>query len=275
MSRACTLEGEIARKNRELYDETSGPVWQLAVYEPVHGGWEFINLGGRAILDELAGRAGLGPGDSVVELCSGQGATCRYLAGRYGCDVTGVEMNPRQVERARRRLGEEAPGVAARVRFVESDVLAWRPERAFDAALSIDSMMLIGDVPGALANAHAALRPGGRLLVVTIAAGPRVDEELRRLAWETDGMISLLAAEEHARMMREAGFEGVETEDFTPLAVESSQKMAAALEGRRDELVRAEGEEGYRGWRELGLVYLDAFRDRKLTYQLVGGRRRA
>lgn len=273
MSRACTLEGEIARKNRELYDETSGPVWQLAVYGPVHDGWEFINLGGRVILDELGNRAGLGPGDAVVELCSGQGATCRYLAERFGCDVTGVEMNPRQVERARRRLAEGPAGAAARVRFVEADVLGWREPGAFDAAVSLDSMMLIGDVPRALANARASLRPGGRLMVVTIAAGPRLDEGLRRLAWETDGMVSLLAAEDYAGLFREAGFERVETVDFTPLAVESSLKMAEALEGRRDELVRAEGEEGYRGWRELGQVYLDAFRERKLTYQLIAGRR--
>ena len=46
--------GEVLQKNREIYSETSSPVWYLAVYGPAHDGWEFINLGGRQVLDRLA-----------------------------------------------------------------------------------------------------------------------------------------------------------------------------------------------------------------------------
>jgi cyclopropane fatty-acyl-phospholipid synthase-like methyltransferase len=272
MLSAQGISEEIARKNSELYDETSGPLWHLAVYEPVHDGWEFINLGGKPMLDAIARRAKLKPGQAVLEMCSGQGATCRFLAERYGCEVTGVEMNPRQVERARMRLSEVSSAIAGRVRIVEGNVLDWRSPQPFDAVVSIDSTMLIEDLPRVIDNAYQSLRPGGSLSVATIVAGSQIDKEFRRFAWEADGMISLFTTEEYRGMFRAAEFTQIESEDFTHLAVESSLKIAEALEECEDRIVRAEGEEVYRGWVEVGQIYLNAFREGKLGYQLIAGR---
>jgi sarcosine/dimethylglycine N-methyltransferase len=263
----------VARKNSELYDETSGPVWQRAVYEPVHDGWEFINLGGQRLLDTIAQCINLGTGHEVLEMCSGLGATCRYLAERYGCKVTGIEMNPRQVEGARARLSEVAPHVAQRICIIENNVLDWRASRRYDAVISLDSLMLIANLPRVIENSYHSLRPGGLLQVATIVAESSLDDDLRKFAWEMDGMISLSTVEEYQEILQAAGFVEIEFRDFTHLAIESSLKIAAALERNKDEIVRAQGETVYQGWFDVGSVYLSAFREGKLGYQLIAGRR--
>lgn len=273
MFQAKASAAEIAAKNSELYDETSGPIWELGVYGPVHDGWEFINLGGHRLLELLVDRSGLGPGASAVELCCGQGATCRLLAERHGWRVTGVEMNPRQVERARAALDGLDPQVARRVEIVEADALAWRPREPCAAVFSLDSMMLIPDPGAFLTTARKALAPGGLLLVSTLVAGPEIDDRMRRFVWEIDGMITLPSPEELREQAAAAGFADATVEDLTGLAIESSERILTGLEAAREEIVRIEGEDGFRGWHEGGKVYLDAFRDGRLGYSLLTGGR--
>lgn len=50
--------------------------------------------------DALAARAGIGKGTRVVDFCAGIGGPSRYLAHRYGADVTGIELTPVRVKGA-------------------------------------------------------------------------------------------------------------------------------------------------------------------------------
>lgn len=286
----------IRRKNAEIYDDTSGVVWRLAVY-PVHDGWEFINLGGAELLDRIAAGAGMsstnGTGASAagmsdtgtntgtpretraLELCSGQGAACRYLASRYGWIVDGVEMNAGQVARARQRLDETDVAIASRVRILQDDVLRFTPTRPYDIVYSLDSLMLIPDVPAALRVAASALSNGGELAFATIAAGAAIDEPMRRFAWECDGMITLATADEYRTWLAEAGFTDIRVEDSTDLAVRRSVELEQAILQHREPIVRAESEPVFRGWIDVGAIYLDALESRKLSYPLIRARRPA
>ena len=46
-----------------------------------------------------------------------------------------------------------------------------------------------------------------------------------------------------------------------------------ALEENRDEISGSQGEEVYKGWVDVGQIYLSAFREGKLGYQLFTARR--
>lgn len=272
---AATAE-DLERKNREVYDDVTGPVWRLAVYDALHEGWELIDLGGLHVLDEIARRADLGPGLAALELGSGQGAGCRYLAERWGCEVTGVERNPRQMDRARAlldKLARRDPGAASRVRLIEEDAIQWRPDRLYDVVYSVDAFMLIADLAMLLRKACEALQPGGRLLASAILAGPNLDEPLRRFVWEVDGMINLPSAAEYREILAASGLRDAVVEDLTPLAIESSERMAAALERHARKIVASHGQDVYCGWTSVGEIYLSAFRERKLTYQFLDARR--
>ncbi|HSR53285.1 MAG TPA: methyltransferase domain-containing protein [Acidobacteriota bacterium] len=264
---------QLLEKNHELYDDTSGPIWETVVYRELHGGWDFINLGGRALLDRMAGRAGLGPEKAAAELCCGRAATCRYLAQRFGCRMTGVELNAGQLAQARSGLAQLPDQVARRIHLVQSDILGWRPDRAYDAAISIDSLMLIADLEGFFKVAYDCLGPGGHLLVAVILGGPEIDERYRRFLWEADGMVSLPQPEGYRQLLKERGFERIDLRDMTSTAVDSSAKMLEALGAHEQDIIKTCGQSGYDGWAQAGRIYLQAFEKGKLGYWLLHARR--
>ena len=79
------------------------------------------HYGGLAATDELARGAQVGNGSRVADFCAGLGGTVRYLAHKYGADVTGIELTPARVSGAQeltRRVGLD--GTA---RIVEGNVM--------------------------------------------------------------------------------------------------------------------------------------------------------
>jgi cyclopropane fatty-acyl-phospholipid synthase-like methyltransferase len=262
---------EVESKNREIYDDTSSPVWQLAIYRTVHHNWEFINLGGAAILDRISALTQLDRNMAVAEFCAGQGAVCRYLAEHYGCGITGVEWNPNQVSVARRLNAKLNRECAAKVEIVESNCQSWRPIEPVDLVISVDSMMLMPDLPAVLENAAACLKPGGQLAIATLGAGERITEETRRIAWEIDGMASLYHCREYAELLDGAGFNQMIVTDITDIAINTSEQIARALLEHEHEIKQQEGKEVFQGWLDVGRWYLAAFTSRSLSYLLVTG----
>src|SRR6201989_3511173 len=66
------------------------------------------HYGGLAANDALAQRAAIGNGTRVADFCAGLGGPARYLAHRYGADVTGIALTPARVKGAQeltRRVG--------------------------------------------------------------------------------------------------------------------------------------------------------------------------
>ncbi len=104
----------------------------------------------------------LRPGTPVLELGCGTGSMTKLLLDA-GADVTAVELSPHMLERARRK--------AKGARFVAGDLLSYKPERPFSRVLL--SFVLHEMTPEiraqALATAHRALAPGGRLTVLDFA----------------------------------------------------------------------------------------------------------
>ncbi|MEW9550785.1 class I SAM-dependent methyltransferase [Nonomuraea sp. NPDC050783] len=96
----------------------------------------------------------------VLDLGCGTGSLALLLAGD-GHDVTGVDLAPRMVARAREKLaGTDA-------RFLVDD--ASRPpvgDRRFDVVLARHLLWALPEPEAALARWCALLRPGGRLVLV-------------------------------------------------------------------------------------------------------------
>jgi SAM-dependent methyltransferase len=192
-------------KNREIYDHADDEIWRRAVYQPVHDGWHFANIGGRKFLDFIGADACLGPESQVLDLCCGSGAAARYLAERFGSAVTGLDINESQVERARRR----AQGMS-QLRFLQADAGAWHPDRRYDLVFALDSLTLIADLPGLFGTCRAALRPGGRLAVAEVVASAGLSDEMRAFALAEDGAITLVTADQLGAVIEAAGFGNVE-----------------------------------------------------------------
>lgn len=116
----------------------------------------------RAWKRQLVKLVGIGPGDRVLDLCTGTGdlAVLAARAADPGGHVTAVDFSPEMLERARRR---HAPS-PANIEWKRADALFLPFDDAtFDAALVGFGLRNVSDLDRALRELHRVLRPGGRL----------------------------------------------------------------------------------------------------------------
>ena len=264
-------DAELLEKNR-IYDEAASALWRTVVYEPVHDGWEFTNMGGRAILDYVGEFAEASAGKRVLELCSGLGATCRYLAEKFDCHVTGIELNRHQIGHALQRVARD-PWLAEKVEFIESDIRQWNADQLFDVAFTLDSLMLVNSVEEILLKVHSALKPGGVVVLTEMTAGPNVTDELLSFIWRLDGMITVPPPLKYNRMLTAAGFSDIKVTDVTFLAQDCFQLMAGAVQAQKEKLLETIDATEIGNWEKLTEFYLDCFRNEQFSYSRITARR--
>jgi cyclopropane-fatty-acyl-phospholipid synthase len=127
-------------------------------------------------LDMVCRKLSLEPGDKVLDIGSGWGAFAQHAAREYGADVLGITLSPPQAELATQRA--KAAGLGDKVRFEVRDYRDL-PGDEFDAVSSIGMVEHVGsrNIDAYLANLHAILKPGGRLLNHGIARVRHGDPE--------------------------------------------------------------------------------------------------
>lgn len=264
-----------APAQNKIYDTAAGALWHLAVYEPVHEGREFTNMAGAALLDSIGSEFNLGAGHRVLELCSGTGEVCRYLAGRFECQITGIELNAAQLEHARLKHRQLPSSVKRRIRYLRGDVNTWIPDTSYDLVVAVDSLALMNDPGDALAVAHAALRPGGHLVFADILTGRELSDRVRGTAWEYDGIRPLPQPADTAELLSHLGFTDIEYADISPAAVDCFRIISGALTVRRRAIRDVCTQEEYDHWCESTEFYLDSFTRRELSYWRYTARRPA
>ena len=116
----------------------------------------------RRLLDQAA----ICNDDRVLDVGCGTGQTTRDAARAASAGFAlGVDLSSRMLDHARRRAAEEGLSNAT---FVQADAQVHPFEPAsFDVAISRTSAMFFGDHVAAFRNVGSALRPGGRLVLVT------------------------------------------------------------------------------------------------------------
>lgn len=120
--------------------------------------------------DAAIAAAGFAPGESVLDVGCGGGATSRVIARLVGPKgrVLGADISPALVEEARRRAAAEKQG-NVEFRLVDAAKGAL-PAAAFDVLFSRFGVMFFEDPFAAFRNLRAAVRPGGRLAFACWAA---------------------------------------------------------------------------------------------------------
>ncbi len=111
--------------------------------------------------------AGIRSGDRVLDVGVGTG-NAAIEAARRGATVTGIDLTPAQIERARSRCADDGVQVDLRVGNAERlDV----PDASFDVVLSVMGVIFAPDHVRALAEMVRACRPGGTVAVAAWAEG--------------------------------------------------------------------------------------------------------
>lgn len=118
------------------------------------------------------------PGERLLDIGCGFGDMTQQLAGLVGPEglVVGVDAAPRFVEASREDA--DANGVT-NVRFEVADVETTDFDETYDAAYSRFGTMFFANPVAALRRVRAALRPGGRLVMVVWRAKVENDWVMR------------------------------------------------------------------------------------------------
>ncbi len=172
------------------------------------------HYGGLPANDALARRARIGAGARVVDFCAGLGGPARYLAHRFGADVTGIELTSARVRGA--RLLTDLVGLQARVRVVEANVMQVPlADGCADVVVSQEALLHVPDKARALAEAFRILRPGGRIAFTDWVAHRRLSASDAKLMWDGMAVAALYDPRAYAGLLRDAGFINVAVEDLT------------------------------------------------------------
>lgn len=109
---------------------------------------------------DFVAATGIAPGDRVLDVGCGSGNTT-LAAARLGAHALGVDLSSPMLELARTR----SAGVP-NVRFEQADAQT-HPFDEVDVVISRSGVMFFGDPESAFTNLARALRPGGRLVLMT------------------------------------------------------------------------------------------------------------
>jgi SAM-dependent methyltransferase len=200
----------------------------------------------------------------VLDVASGSGGPALYLARKYGCRITGVDINAEGLSTARETA------LAARIvnaRFQSADLDQRLPFDAarFDAIMCIDSINHFRDRLGVFREWHRVLKAGGRILFTdpVVLTGSVSNDELA--ARSNIGFFLFVPPEVTQRFLESAGFHLLRRVDVTGNIELTSGRWRAARERHRDALLHLEGEERFEGLQRFLAAVHKLTRERRLS----------
>ncbi len=176
---------------------------------------DHVHAGGLAATVKLAERLGIQPGQRVLDIGCGLGGPARYIATRFGCTVSGIDITPPFVEAANRLTA--LLRLAGRVVIQQGDALRLPyPDEAFDAVYTQHVTMNVADRPRFFAEAYRVLKAGGFFGLTEHGLGA-TGQPHHPVPWSADGTGAYLVSPAETRTILErTGFRDIVVEDTGP-----------------------------------------------------------
>ncbi len=158
---------------------------------------------GRLATAALAALASIGPQDAVLDAGTGIGGAARFLAAQVGCRVAAVDLTAEYCEAA--AWLNRIVGLDSLIDVTRADVLSLPfADASFDVVLSQHVQMNVADKAGLYREARRVLRPGGRLALWDVTAGPEQPIEFP-VPWAVEPAVSHLVTPERLRAITARG----------------------------------------------------------------------
>jgi ubiquinone/menaquinone biosynthesis C-methylase UbiE len=187
-----------------------------------------FHTGGKLETEHVLAKVRFGRKDRVLDVGCGLGGAARYLATRFGCHVTGIDLTPEYVELA--TFLSEKTDLAERTDFKTASALQMPFDSdSFNGAVTFHVAMNIRDRAGLYREIARVLKPGATLCIYDVMKGP--DDGVRYpVPWAENAENSYLTSpsEMHA-LLHAAGFRVTETERRSMFAIDFfRQRLASA-----------------------------------------------
>lgn len=173
-----------------------------------------FHIRGRNATVELAGDLTLDKNMRILDVGCGLGGAARYLANEFGCRVTGLDLSADYC-RVAATLTERL-GLDSLVSFRQGNAVSLPfQDGSFDVVWTQHAAMNISDKSAFYREMFRVLRPGGRLALYDILAGPGGDVYFP-VPWAREPSISfLLTSQQLLDRLTATGFEIVVWRDVT------------------------------------------------------------
>jgi phosphatidylethanolamine/phosphatidyl-N-methylethanolamine N-methyltransferase len=171
--------GEIEAHESKLYSEFA------PIYDKVFGKIFYSRL--ERVIEDL----NIPPGAKVLEVGAGTGTS--FPAYPTHCDVTGIDLAPDMLARARQKIDENG---WTHLKVLEMNALSLDfPDNSFDYVMAFHVVTVVPDPIKMIAEAKRVCRPGGKIVIVNHFTSDSpllgflteaLDPLTRWLGWRTD-----------------------------------------------------------------------------------------
>jgi ubiquinone/menaquinone biosynthesis C-methylase UbiE len=192
------------------------------------GAVDEFHIGGRQATAELAAQLGSLEGLHLLDVGCGIGGPSRFIADKYGCHVTGVDLTPEYVRTAR-NLAKRV-GLADRLDYAEESATNLPyPAASFDGAYMIHVGMNVQVKAAVCSSIRRVVRPGGFFAIYDVMR--ERDGELRYpLPWASEAEDSFVAtATEYRDFLTRAGFQVVAERSRRQFAIDFFREMRSRM----------------------------------------------
>lgn len=196
-------------ESKDLIQETLAPT-------------EELHLRGRKATLELAQEVNLNKNMKVLDIGCGLGGSARTLVSNYGCNVTGIDLNEEYCRAA--NLINELLGCIDNIEIWKGNALDMPfDDSSFDVIFIQHVSMNIKNKERLIFETFRLLRPGGRLAIHTICAGP-VEPMYFPVFWADDPSINFLPSpNEFRQLISKHGFKELLWREDTKTVLEEIQ----------------------------------------------------
>jgi len=221
------------------------------------------HYGGIAATDELAQGARIENGSRVVDFCAGFGGTVRYLAHRYGANVTGIELTPTRVAGAQELT--KRVGLQEIARVVEGNVLEVPlADASVDAVVSQEAFCHVPDLNRALVEAFRILRKDGRLAFTDWIANESLTADDAQLMWEGMAIQPLRSISDYCHLVESSGLKVLSATDLTDEWGPILKERLAMYQRLREEARQAGTPMGHDAFHKSYIRFVELIQQRKL-----------
>ena len=161
---------------------------------------------------ELADALPVKARDHLVDIGCGIGGPARYMAQRFGCRVSGIDITPPYVEAGNKLSALVRLQQQVRIELGDGQLLPYA-DAQFDGGYSQHVTMSVSDRPQFYAQAFRVLKPGAFFALTEHGLGP-VGNPYHPVPWSSDGTGEYLVTPARTReLLQAAGFTDIQMQD--------------------------------------------------------------
>ncbi|MEC2075667.1 class I SAM-dependent methyltransferase [Metabacillus fastidiosus] len=161
--------------------------------------------GGINLTKQIFSTQNINGNSHILDVGCGTGQTAAYLAARYGAKVTGMDINPLMIEKAKNRMAKHLLPVKVIQGSIENFPLK---DEKFDFIIS-ESVLSFVNKPVSLKEIFRLLKKGGRFFANELTTNQKLglinEEEIKQFY----GLDSILMERDWLNLFKQNGFKNI------------------------------------------------------------------